>query len=104
MRIATLVNQYPKVSHSFIRREILALERLGFEVIRIAHRGYADEVVDEVDHIERKRTRYVLREGALGLLLPIVRVLALTSGCFYTERCDSRVGWASGRASFIRTP
>ena len=29
-RIAYLVNQYPKVSHSFIRREILALERQGF--------------------------------------------------------------------------
>ena len=29
MRIAYLVNQYPKVSHIFIRREILALERRG---------------------------------------------------------------------------
>lgn len=36
MRIAYLVNQYPKISHSFIRREILALERQGFEVVRIA--------------------------------------------------------------------
>jgi len=29
LRVAYLVNQYPKVSHSFIRREILALERQG---------------------------------------------------------------------------
>lgn len=29
MRIAYFINQYPKVSHSFIRREILALERQG---------------------------------------------------------------------------
>lgn len=38
MRIAYFINQYPKVSHSFIRREILALERQGFEVQRIALR------------------------------------------------------------------
>lgn len=38
MRIAYLVNQYPKVSHSFIRREILALEREGLEVTRISIR------------------------------------------------------------------
>ena len=30
MRIAYLVNQYPKVSHTFIRREIQALEALGY--------------------------------------------------------------------------
>ena len=35
MRIAYFINQYPKVSHSFIRREILALERQGIEVQRI---------------------------------------------------------------------
>ena len=33
MHIAYLINQYPKVSHSFIRREILALERQGFEIM-----------------------------------------------------------------------
>ena len=39
-RVAYLVNHYPAVSHSFIRREILALERLGVEVMRIALRGW----------------------------------------------------------------
>jgi len=75
MRIAYLINQYPKISHSFIRREISALERLGFEVVRIAHRGDAGEVVDEVDRGERERTRYVLHEGARGLLFAMARVL-----------------------------
>ena len=36
MHIAYFVNQHPKVSHSFIRREMLALERPGIEVQRIA--------------------------------------------------------------------
>ena len=68
MRIAYLVNQYPKVSHSFIRREILALERRGFEITRIALRGWDAALPDEEDQAERHRTRYVLKDGALPLL------------------------------------
>lgn len=75
MRIAYFINQYPKVSHSFIRREILALERNGFEVQRIALRGWDDRLVDEEDLRERERTRYVLQEGLRGLLLPAFQVL-----------------------------
>jgi glycosyltransferase involved in cell wall biosynthesis len=75
MRIAYLVNQYPMVSHIFIRREILALERQGFEVMRIALRGWDGELVDEEDRLERTRTRYVLREGSSALLLPLLRML-----------------------------
>ena len=33
MKLAYLVNQYPKVSHTFIRREIAALESLGWRSI-----------------------------------------------------------------------
>ena len=40
MKIAYFVNQYPKVSHSFIRREIVALETLGFPIERFALRGW----------------------------------------------------------------
>jgi glycosyltransferase involved in cell wall biosynthesis len=76
MRIAYLVNQYPMVSHVFIRREILALERRGVEITRIALRGWDSEVVDEEDHLERKRTRYVLRGGVWALLLGVARLLA----------------------------
>jgi glycosyltransferase involved in cell wall biosynthesis len=75
MRIAYLINQYPMVSHSFIRREILALERLGFEVTRIALRGWDGKLVDAEDHVERKRTRYVLHEGASALLLALTHKL-----------------------------
>src|SRR5262245_8731624 len=75
MRVAYLINQYPKVSHSFIRREILALERQGFEIMRIALRGWDGELIDDEDHIERERTRYVLREGTPALLLAFARML-----------------------------
>ena len=69
VRIAYLINQYPKVSHTFIRREILALERQGFEIQRIALRGWSDHLVDEEDKRERERTRYVLQGGALPLVV-----------------------------------
>ncbi len=72
MRIAYFVNQYPKVSHSFIRREILALERQGFDVQRLALRGWDDQLVDAEDVRERERTRYVLQAGLAGLLLPVL--------------------------------
>ena len=47
MRLAYFVNQYPKVSHTFIRREIRALEALGFEIQRYALRESAGESLVE---------------------------------------------------------
>lgn len=75
MKIAYLVNQYPMVSHSFIRREILALEAHGFEVARIALRGWTEELPDPVDRNEQARTRYVLRGGILPVLIDALRVM-----------------------------
>lgn len=82
LRVAYLVNQYPKVSHSFIRREILALERLGVQVQRMAIRGWADDVVDAEDEQERSRTRYVLKLGAAALLKAVVKTLIDSPGRF----------------------
>ena len=75
MRIAYFINQYPKVSHSFIRREILALERQGIEIQRIALRGWDAELQDAEDLSERDKTRYVLQDGVKGLLVPLLQVL-----------------------------
>jgi len=74
MNIAYLVNQYPKISHSFIRREILALERQGYKVQRLAMRGWKDELRDEEDVRERALTRYVLQDGALAMAMDVVRM------------------------------
>lgn len=75
MRIAYLVNQYPTVSHSFIRREILALERLGFEVSRFAIRGWDVDLADPQDRAERERTRFVLRSGVPALAVAAIRTM-----------------------------
>lgn len=75
MRIAYLINQYPTISHSFIRREILALERQGHEVLRISVRGWDGKQRSSEDHLEQTRTRYVLRGGATPLLFAFLRIL-----------------------------
>ena len=68
-RLAYLVNQYPKVSHTFIRREILELEAQGWEVERFSLRGWADVLPDETDRSEQARTHYLLQRGVLPLLI-----------------------------------
>ena len=75
MKIAYFVNEYPKVSHSFIRREILALERKGFSIHRIALRGWSGPLPDPQDRLERARTQYVLRDGVAALCLPVFSAL-----------------------------
>lgn len=74
-RIAYFINQYPMVSHSFVRREILALERQGFEVLRLAARGWDAELPDPADRQEQSRTRYALRGGAAPLLAAVLKAV-----------------------------
>lgn len=74
--VAYLVNQYPKVSHSFIRREIHALERMGITVHRFAHRGWDADPVDPDDRAELAVTRYLLRGGLRGLLSGVATAFA----------------------------
>ena len=53
-----LTNKYPKVSHSFIRRELRAVESLGVRVHRAAFRGWKDQsLVDPLD-CKKKRRRF----------------------------------------------
>ena len=60
MKIGYFTNQYPKVSHSFIRREILALEKMGTSISRFALKSYLNELVDKNDIEEYKKTKYIL--------------------------------------------
>ncbi|NOT31795.1 MAG: glycosyltransferase, partial [Planctomycetes bacterium] len=62
MKIAYLVNCYPKASHSFIRREIRALEELGLEIVRVSVRPPAKDLVDPRDRDEVARTHVLLRQ------------------------------------------
>lgn len=96
LRVAYLVNQYPKVSHSFIRREIHALEGQGIEVERFALRGWSDKLVDVADLNEREHTRYLLRDGVPGLLWSGLQQMLRNPGRFWHAL---RLAWRMGRRS-----
>ncbi len=85
MKVAYLVNQYPRTSHSFIRREILAVEAHGVEVLRFSLRPLDQELVSEADREELARTRVVLDVGVVRHALALLDV-------------GVRRPWALGRA------
>jgi glycosyltransferase involved in cell wall biosynthesis len=95
-RVAYLVNQYPKVSHSFIRREIHALERQGVEVLRVAVRGWDDALADPADVAERSVTRYLLQGGWMPPLRAALRSASTQPGRFAAAL---RLAWSMWRRS-----
>jgi glycosyltransferase involved in cell wall biosynthesis len=75
MKIAYFINLYPKVSHSFIRRELIELENQGVEVARFSIRRDDSVVVDEGDKVELTKTTYLAEVGKLQILVMLLQVL-----------------------------
>ncbi|UVO51492.1 glycosyltransferase [Sphingomonas sp. SUN019] len=65
-RVAVFTNCYPKTSHTFIRNEIAALERLGFDVLRITIRRSSEGLVDPADQREANRTLTLLGSAMIA--------------------------------------
>lgn len=75
MNIAYLVNQYPFISHSFIRREIQALEHLGINILRISIRSTISQLIDETDKNEFSKTSVILETPVIRWTICILRIL-----------------------------
>lgn len=73
MKIAYLVNCYPAISHSFIRREIIALEGRGHHIDRYSVRPASASLPDPADESERAITSVVLDQSPAALLLAVIR-------------------------------
>lgn len=73
LRVAYLVNQYPQPSHTFIRREIHALEELGASVQRYTLRATTSNLVDAADIAEYEYTRPVLSAGVTKIAQAVLR-------------------------------
>lgn len=78
MKIGYVVNTYPSPSHSFIRREIRALERRGLQITRLAMRPHQGALSDPADIEEHTATEHVLAKGMLALGGALLR-MALAS-------------------------
>jgi colanic acid/amylovoran biosynthesis glycosyltransferase len=72
MKIAYLTNQYPHVRHTFIRREIVALEGHGVEVLRFSVRDSGADAVDPADKSEYTKTRPLLAAGKAALVSSLI--------------------------------
>lgn len=99
MRVAYLVNQYPSVSHTFIRREIAAVERGGsVEVARYSLRRAVHGFVDPADRVEAEKTQVVLDLGAVRLASATLRVALGSPRRFLAALALAvAVGWRSDR-------
>jgi colanic acid/amylovoran biosynthesis glycosyltransferase len=76
LRIAYLTTEYPKVSHTFIRREILELERRGHDILRLAIRSAGGAIADASDREEAARTIVCLSLPKWRMLAWVIRVKA----------------------------
>lgn len=74
MKVLYLVNQYPKNSHTFVRREIVGVEELGIDVVRVSIRPPANDLVEAADREEAAKTHSLLANGSKGLLAPMMKV------------------------------
>jgi len=98
VKVAYLTNQYPKTSHTFIRREIAGLEEYGLEVERISVRAVNEPLVDEADRAERGRTRVLLAHGVLGLLPGVLAAcMSRPLRTLRALRTAIAMGWSSPR-------
>lgn len=70
-RIAMFTNAYPAISHTFIRNEVIALERLGFSVARITVRPSNAGGIDPADRREGKLTQSLLGGGKAALIAAV---------------------------------
>ncbi|MDO6415925.1 glycosyltransferase family 4 protein [Sphingomonas sp. BIUV-7] len=96
MRVAYLVNRYPAVSHSFIRREIAGVEAAGVEVLRFSIRPPDASLPDAADRAELPRTIVILAQSKAALLAAAL-VTALARPGRFLGAMAAAIGMAQGR-------
>jgi len=98
MRIGYFTNQYPAVSHTFIRREMRALETLGVTIVRYALWTAPETLVDTEDKIEQQQTRYVLKAGVGEFVRCALAAIALQMpSTIRVTLLAAKIGWCSDR-------
>ena len=99
-RLAYFVNVYPAVSHTFIRREIAALEDGGLEVLRFAIRR-SKELKCPEDKAEQARTSYLVPFSPAELLCALVALIRRPLRMFRGLWMAAKMAVADNR-SFVR--
>lgn len=76
LKLAWLTTEYPKASHTFVRREVEAVEQLGHTVERFSIRS-GGPIADPADVREAKLTTYLLKQSLPYHALCCLRILLL---------------------------
>lgn len=98
MKIAYFINQYPAVSHTFIRREILALERIGVTILRFGLRPSQGDFLHQEDRSELEKTRYVLRAGPVEFIRYLFHwIMRRPFAMMRVSALAAKMGWRSDR-------
>ncbi len=97
MKILYLVNQYPKISHSFIRREIRALEELDLQILRVSVRKPEEIIVDPEDQQEFEATKVILQAKKLIFILSSLLILTDPVRFWEALKLTLKMGWKSER-------
>ncbi len=96
MALAYLINQYPGISHTFIRREIEAMERRGAPILRYAIRSSANGLIAEEDRREAERTRYLVGTSPAAIAGAILEsAFARPAACLKALIAAARIGIGS---------
>jgi colanic acid/amylovoran biosynthesis glycosyltransferase len=97
VRLGYFINKYPAVSHTFIRREIRALEALGADVRRYALRS-DENLVDPEDKNEESKTRYVLGAStSTAIYYCVANLFGRPRSTWRAIRQAFKIGWRSDR-------
>ena len=101
MRIAYLVNQYPKISHTFVRREIAALLAEGIQIFRYSIRSSPERLIDPRDQAEALETQVLLGDSKMRVLTALVTTALARPLRFYCAlRTTIRLARRSDRGVF----
>lgn len=97
LKLAYITTEYPKASHTFVRREIVALEELGHSVERFSVRS-GGAVVDPADIEEKSKTTYLLKQNPaihvacflLAMVTRPVRFCKAIAASYAMWKCSDR--------------
>jgi len=72
MKVIYFTNSYPCVSHTFIRAELLGLEKAGYSIGRVSIRR-SNDLTDPLDIEEDTKTTYITRMPRMRVAMDILR-------------------------------
>ena len=98
LRLAYLTTRYPAVSHTFIRRELIEIERRGHRVLRLSIRKADAAPIDPFDQQEQTQTFHCLSQPLRKILGGLLRTLATRPATFVLAlRMALQMAWRSNR-------